>query len=175
MLMHRSPSRPPEHLSVLDDFLWREFDSNAAWSAWATERSDAHASRIRTDYARAKALQAALRRLQIVNMGEAPDPEAAQDVERIAAACDVRPTVRADGTTAFSASSSPVADLVISVLGAMSDGSWKRFKRCRNRAQCTASFYDTTKSGTRAWCSMRTCGAREKMRRLRADRRTAGV
>jgi predicted RNA-binding Zn ribbon-like protein len=46
-----------------------------------------------------------------------------------------------------------------------------RVRRCPGR-DCGWLFLDA--SGRRRWCSMTTCGSREKMRRMYARRRGAG-
>lgn len=40
-----------------------------------------------------------------------------------------------------------------------------RVKQCPGCGDCGWLFFDTTKSGTRQWCSMEGCGSRAKMRR----------
>ncbi|MBZ9752258.1 ABATE domain-containing protein [Deinococcus sp. HMF7604] len=41
----------------------------------------------------------------------------------------------------------------------------RRVKQCPGCGDCGWLFFDTTKSGTRQWCSMEGCGSRAKMRR----------
>lgn len=41
----------------------------------------------------------------------------------------------------------------------------RRVKQCPGCGDCGWLFFDTTKSGTRHWCSMEGCGSRAKMRR----------
>lgn len=171
-MIRKTPSHPPQHLTALDDFLWRTFESRDAWTAWAHERYDVSLAAARREYAGAMRLQAALRRLQIGNSSDEADPAAAAEIDALIVDRRVRPTVRGDGTMRFSAGRGATAALIVDAVGAMTDGSWKRFKRCRNAA-CTASFYDTTKNGTRSWCSMSKCGARDKMRRFRSKSDTA--
>ncbi len=57
--------------------------------------------------------------------------------------------------------------IVAEVATAMSEGTWTRMKACRAQ-DCRWVFLDTAKNQSRAWCSMRTCGNREKMRVYRA-------
>jgi len=57
--------------------------------------------------------------------------------------------------------------LVVAMHDAVADGSWPRLKACRAR-DCEWAFIDTAKNGSRAWCSMRSCGNREKARQFRA-------
>ncbi len=57
---------------------------------------------------------------------------------------------------------------------AMADGSWLRLKACRADS-CRWAFVDGTRNGSRLWCSMQTCGNREKARafRLRQKRESS--
>ena len=56
--------------------------------------------------------------------------------------------------------------VIIAVHDAVADGSWQRLKACRAR-DCEWAFIDTAKNQSRAWCSMRSCGNREKARAYR--------
>lgn len=49
----------------------------------------------------------------------------------------------------------------------MTEGSWRRFKICRDET-CRASYFDTTRNDGKTWCAMQTCGSRNEMRRFRA-------
>jgi predicted RNA-binding Zn ribbon-like protein len=57
--------------------------------------------------------------------------------------------------------------IVAEVATAMSDGTWARMKACRAE-DCRWVFLDTAKNQSRAWCSMKSCGNREKVRAYRA-------
>jgi len=52
------------------------------------------------------------------------------------------------------------------------DDSWHRLRECGD-ANCLAVFYDGSKNRSARWCSMQTCGNRNKVRRFR-ERRTSG-
>jgi predicted RNA-binding Zn ribbon-like protein len=73
----------------------------------------------------------------------------------------------------------PEADGVAAALGriavavqeTMTDGSWPRLKACR-ASDCEWAFLDTAKNHSRSWCSMRSCGNREKARAFRERQRT---
>ena len=56
--------------------------------------------------------------------------------------------------------------IAAAVQAALADGSWPRLKACRAR-DCEWAFLDTAKNQSRAWCSMRSCGNREKARAFR--------
>ena len=49
----------------------------------------------------------------------------------------------------------------------------ERVKECPGTGDCGWLFYDTSKNGTRRWCSMEGCGSRAKMRRQYARQRSA--
>jgi predicted RNA-binding Zn ribbon-like protein len=57
--------------------------------------------------------------------------------------------------------------IVAEVATAMSEGTWARMKACRAE-DCRWAFLDTAKNQSRAWCSMKSCGNREKVRAYRA-------
>lgn len=64
-----------------------------------------------------------------------------------------------------------VGDDYQKILGALSEvisnsqqeGTWDRF-RCCELPTCGWAFYDSTRSRTKRWCSMKTCGSRHKAR-----------
>lgn len=60
--------------------------------------------------------------------------------------------------------------LVIAVHRAMADGSWRRLKACR-ASDCEWAFVDNARNQSRAWCSMSSCGNREKARQFRERHR----
>jgi hypothetical protein len=54
------------------------------------------------------------------------------------------------------------------------DGSWDRLQEC-GAADCQSVFYDRSKNHSGKWCSMRTCGNRNKVRAWRARQQASGV
>ncbi len=46
------------------------------------------------------------------------------------------------------------------------DGTWHRFRLCADPT-CTTVFYDRSKNHSAKWCSMQTCGNRNKVRAFR--------
>jgi predicted RNA-binding Zn ribbon-like protein len=62
----------------------------------------------------------------------------------------------------------PVAASAIDLLTA---GDVRRIKVCANPLGCGWLFYDSSKNGSRRWCSMEGCGSQIKMRRQYAKRR----
>ena len=60
--------------------------------------------------------------------------------------------------------------ILTAVHGAMADGSWQRLKACR-ASDCHWAFVDAARNHSRAWCSMASCGNREKARAFRERHR----
>jgi predicted RNA-binding Zn ribbon-like protein len=60
-----------------------------------------------------------------------------------------------------------LAETARSFVGMLSAGQRERIKICRND-DCRWVFYDSTKGKTRCWCSDKSCGNRERVRRARA-------
>lgn len=58
--------------------------------------------------------------------------------------------------------------VLASAVELLTSGALDRVKECENHDSCGWLFLDTSRSGTRRWCSMSSCGARAKMRRYRA-------
>jgi predicted RNA-binding Zn ribbon-like protein len=48
----------------------------------------------------------------------------------------------------------------------MQDASWERLKLCSSDP-CRWAFYDRSKNHSSRWCTMASCGNREKARRFR--------
>ncbi len=126
------------------------------------------------DLGRAIELREALRRLLLGNNGLDIDRAEAYGVLDSAAH-------RARVELAFGGSGSelvPAAEGVDGGLGrilaavhaAMSDGSWQRLKACR-ASDCQWAFIDTARNHSRSWCSMASCGNREKARAFRERHR----
>jgi predicted RNA-binding Zn ribbon-like protein len=75
-----------------------------------------------------------------------------------------------DGTPFLAPSSGGVdgalGQIVAAVAAAHGDGSWERLKACR-ADDCHWAFIDNARNRSKAWCSMRSCGNRAKMRAYR--------
>ena len=95
---------------------------------------------------------------------------------------DLRPRVT-DAGIGYDHAPGPAGDLMAVVVGAISDGTWRRLKACPD---CRWVFYDHTRNGSKRWCLMtaggpdgRACGTIAKVRRYRerwavSDDRPAG-
>ena len=65
-----------------------------------------------------------------------------------------------------SGSDAAIAALLAIVYDAIAKGTWSRLKACRKH-DCRWAFYDRSKNGSGAWCSMAVCGNRVKAQRRR--------
>ncbi len=63
-----------------------------------------------------------------------------------------------------------IATLLAVVYEALLDRTWPRLRACR-KGSCRFAYYDHTKNGSRAWCSMATCGNQAKAQRRRQRQR----
>ncbi|MGH8775642.1 MAG: CGNR zinc finger domain-containing protein [Jiangellaceae bacterium] len=59
-----------------------------------------------------------------------------------------------------------LGSLLVVVMDAMADGSWRRLKVCVNDA-CRWAFYDHSRARSGKWCSMEVCGNRAKQQAWR--------
>ncbi|MGB6987038.1 MAG: CGNR zinc finger domain-containing protein [Candidatus Aquilonibacter sp.] len=57
-----------------------------------------------------------------------------------------------------------LSDICVAIVELFASAKAARVKQCANDA-CAVFFLDESKSGTRIWCSMQTCGNREKAAR----------
>ena len=122
------------------------------------------------DLARALELREAIRAMALGNHGEPVSREAPRVLDRTAQRAGIAVRFRAEGAPMLEPRS-PGTDgalgrLVAIIFGAMSDGTWGRLKICRSDT-CAWVFYDHSKNQSRAWCSMRICGNRTKVRTYR--------
>jgi predicted RNA-binding Zn ribbon-like protein len=64
----------------------------------------------------------------------------------------------------------PIASLLAIIYESELLGTWSRLRACR-KGTCRFAYYDRTKNGSRAWCSMATCGNQAKAQRRRQRER----
>jgi predicted RNA-binding Zn ribbon-like protein len=125
------------------------------------------------DRERLVATREALRDVLEVHTGENVDPAVVVRLEKLLSRAPLRPVLTSRGATL-----AVDCDGVDSFLGMISAamveatlmGTWERLKVC-GRQSCRWAFYDRSKNGCSCWCSMRSCGSREKARAYRARRR----
>ena len=126
-----------------------------------------------SDVERVRDLREALRDVAEANAGHGGD-EALEDLDAIAADLPLRLRFRpsADLEAERAGIDAAFATLLASVHGAMQDGTWPRFKACRN-PECRWAYYDTSRNRSGRWCSMAICGNRMKGRAFRRRRRAS--
>ena len=88
------------------------------------------------------------------------------------AACSAGLSVRFDRAGAQLAGRGGLSGLLAAAAEAMRSPEWPRLKACRAET-CHWAFVDGARNRSRAWCSMRVCGNRQKARRYR-EQRAAG-
>jgi predicted RNA-binding Zn ribbon-like protein len=67
-----------------------------------------------------------------------------------------------------------IGRILLDAVEAASHGGWARIRGCAAPG-CTGVFVDTSRSGTRRWCAMATCGNRTKVRAHRSRARAEVV
>ena len=125
------------------------------------------------DCDRLHAFREALRDALYANNGEFDPAQAWKELEPFAHGTSVTiviegnvPVLRAAGSGA----AATIAALLTVVYDAVSEGTWQRLRACR-KSTCRFAYYDRSKNASRAWCSMTTCGNREKAQRRRQRER----
>jgi predicted RNA-binding Zn ribbon-like protein len=122
------------------------------------------------DLRQAIALREALRRILLANNGVEIDTSGPFEVLDTVARRGRIELRFAEGAGELSPATRGVpaalGRLVIAVHRAMEGGSWSRLKACR-ASDCEWAFIDSARNQSRAWCSMRSCGNREKARAFR--------
>jgi len=87
---------------------------------------------------------------------------------RMRFAPDGRPRLEPEASGAVGA----MGRLVATLYSAMQGEDWSRMKLC-NSSDCRWAFFDRSKNHSSRWCTMESCGNREKARRFRAQHKHA--
>lgn len=127
------------------------------------------------DRKRLVATREALRDLLEAHTGEYVDPEVPVRLEKLLSCAPLRPVLTAEGARLVvdcGGVDSFVGQISTAIVDATRDGTWARLKVCRSDS-CRWAYFDASKNGSGQWCSMRTCGTREKARAYRARRRAS--
>jgi predicted RNA-binding Zn ribbon-like protein len=113
----------------------------------------------------------ALRGVLEANAGDGQAAERWRALEPYFARTGYKMYVSPDGMPALApqgaGAEAAMAALLAIVYRSITDGTWPRLKACRTHS-CRWAFYDRSKNGSGAWCSMRVCGNRAKAQRRRA-------
>ena len=164
----------------LVDHLERPADAEA----WFVEHDVVHAAAGRdwtaADLARVRVVRDALREVvDSVVEGRPPDARAAEIVNAVLAGGPAAKvefdggSIRVSHRHGPSAVSDALATLAAPIVGELASGRPDRFRTCANDT-CRWTFFDTSPTGRRRWCDMRTCGNRAKAARHRQRARAEG-
>ena len=164
----------PSRYRDLESFLWHDFEAGRSdWKAWVSRKMpDTSIAAAEVAFRPAMQLHRALRSLQAANSGMRIGKELAaahEMLNRLIAHYRIQPHLGEDGGISLAPNkpADPVASLILMMLDALQSGFWRRFKLC-HEPTCRASYYDASKASAKIWCSMQTCGSRNKMKRYRA-------
>jgi predicted RNA-binding Zn ribbon-like protein len=156
--------------------LLRTTDDLASWFVARFAGLDATChSRDLTD---ARALRSAIARLARVTVLDAAPDESDVDIVNLFAATPDIPPVLAGGSRQagrgrprFAQALSEISRDTVRVLG---EGAAGRIRECAAE-DCTLVYLDSSRAGSRRWCSMQRCGNRAKVRAHRARARAVGA
>ncbi|HEV3274872.1 MAG TPA: CGNR zinc finger domain-containing protein [Candidatus Dormibacteraeota bacterium] len=129
------------------------------------------------DRKRLIATREAMRDLLEAHTGENVDPAVAVRLERLLGRAPLRPVLSADGATLTvncRGIDSFLGMLSTAIVEATLLGTWPRLKVCRSDS-CRWAYFDHSKNGRSCWCSMRSCGSREKARTYRVRQRAGSA
>jgi predicted RNA-binding Zn ribbon-like protein len=115
-------------------------------------------------------LRDALRELMLANNGGAADDRSGRELEQAARSGDLRVQFAPGGSMSIGPGvegfAGALAQLLVPVAHALSDGSWQRVKACK-ASDCHWAFYDRSRNRSGVWCEMAVCGNRTKVRAYR--------
>lgn len=137
---------------------------------WLRARGLWHGRTTGGDLAEALRVREALRELLRAN--NECDAEVTGAAERLTAAArrlEVSFCFEGQGGVRLESRAGGVGPVLAAAGQAMVDGSWQRLKACRADS-CRWAFVDLARNHSRHWCSMETCGNREKARAFRRRR-----
>lgn len=119
----------------------------------------------------------ALRDLLEAHTDNNVDPSVPVRLEKLLSHSPLRPVLTPQGATLTvdcKGVDSFLGMISTAIIEATLMGTWERMKVC-NSHTCRSAFYDSSKNGCSCWCSMRSCGSREKARSYRARHRPAAA
>ena len=129
------------------------------------------------DLKNAIAVREAIRGVIGANTGATIYPLDIATLNGAAAASRLRARFGADGKARLEPEAGGVAGamgkLVAIVFTAMADDDWSRLKLCGS-STCRWAFYDRSRNHSSRWCTMASCGNRQKARRFRQRAKAAG-
>jgi predicted RNA-binding Zn ribbon-like protein len=128
-----------------------------------------------SDLKHAIALREAIRNVIGANTGSKVYPVDVATLNGAASASGLRMRFGADGKARLEPESPGVVGamgrIVATMYAAMEGEDWSRLKLCSSQT-CRWAFYDRSKNHSSRWCTMASCGNREKARRFRGHAKT---
>jgi len=122
------------------------------------------------DLKNAVAVREAIRGVIGANSGTTVYPLDIATLNEAAAASRLRARFGADGKARLEPETGGVAGamgrMVAAVFTAMADEDWSRLKLCGS-STCRWAFFDRSRNHSSRWCTMASCGNRQKARRFR--------
>jgi predicted RNA-binding Zn ribbon-like protein len=152
-----------------------ELSTPARLAAWLRERGllQADVGLAATELEQAIELREALREALLEHNGAGGSRDAGA-LERVAEHGRLSVRFGEDGTVRLEARAGgfagALAQLLVPVAQAASDGTWERVKACA-ADDCQWAFYDRSRNRAGRWCDMAVCGNRTKVRAYRSKRR----
>jgi predicted RNA-binding Zn ribbon-like protein len=129
------------------------------------------------DLKHAVALREAIRGVIGANSGSRVYPVDIATLNEAVAASGLRMRFGADGRPRLEPEATGVVAamgrIVAAMYAAMDGEEWMRLKLCSSQA-CRWAYYDRSKNHSSRWCTMASCGNREKARRFRSQTKTHG-
>lgn len=124
----------------------------------------------KADLAELRRFREALRSVLEANVREGESAGRWSALQPFAGRAGFRMSITPEGALKLEPSGSDSDAAVSAVLAiaydAVARGTWSRLKACRKH-DCRWAFYDRSKNGSGAWCSMAVCGNRVKAQRRR--------
>ncbi len=128
-----------------------------------------------SDLKHAIALREAIRSVVGANSGSRIYPVDIATLNEAATASRLRMRFGADGKPRLEPEATGVVAamgrIVAATYAAMEGEEWTRLKLCSSQS-CRWAFYDRSKNHSSRWCTMASCGNREKARRFRSQSKT---
>ena len=129
------------------------------------------------DLKHAIALREAIRGLIGANSGGKVYPLDVATLNEAATASRLRARFGAEGRARLEPEASGVAGamgrMVAAVFAAMAEEDWNRLKLCGSQT-CRWAFYDQSRNHSSRWCTMASCGNRQKAKRFRQRAKAVG-
>ncbi len=155
-----------------------EFSDPNQLQAWLVARGlmESGLTADASDLKHAVAVREAIRGIIGSNSGGVVYPLDVATLNEAATASGLHARFGSDGKARLEPEHSGVAGamgrIVAAVFAAMADDDWGRLKLCDSQT-CRWVFYDQSRNHSSRWCTMASCGNRQKARRFRARSKTS--